>query len=75
MQFNKRASASLPRYEVCEMALAHAVGNKAEAAYRRADLFAKSSELMEAWPHIARRLMLTCFDLLRARRSKIRVER
>jgi integrase len=36
-------------HEVCEMALAHTIGNKAEAAYRRGDLFAKRRKLMEAW--------------------------
>ena len=36
-------------HEVCEMALAHAIGNKAEAAYRRGDLFDKRRKLMEAW--------------------------
>ena len=35
--------------EVVEMALAHAVGDKVEAAYRRGDLFKKRRELMEAW--------------------------
>jgi integrase len=35
--------------EVCEAALAHMVENKAEAAYRRGDLFAKRCKLMEAW--------------------------
>ena len=35
--------------EVVEMALAHAIGNKAEAAYRRGDLFEKRRKLMEAW--------------------------
>jgi integrase len=35
--------------EVVEMALAHAVGSKVEAAYRRGDLFAKRRELMDAW--------------------------
>ena len=35
--------------EVVEMALAHAIGNKVEAAYRRGDLFAKRHRLMEAW--------------------------
>ena len=35
--------------EVCEAALAHMVENKAEAAYRRGDLFAKRRKLMEAW--------------------------
>ena len=36
-------------HEVCEMALAHAIANKAEAAYRRGDLFDKRRKLMEAW--------------------------
>ena len=35
--------------EVREMALAHAVGNKVEEAYRRGDLFQKRRFLMEAW--------------------------
>jgi integrase len=36
-------------HEVCEMALAHAIGNKAEAAYRRGDLFDKRRRLMVDW--------------------------
>lgn len=36
-------------HEVCEMALAHTIPNKAEAAYRRGDLFDKRRALMEAW--------------------------
>jgi len=35
--------------EVCEMALAHAIKDKTEAAYRRGDLFEKRRELMFAW--------------------------
>jgi integrase len=35
--------------EVREMALAHAVSDKVEAAYRRGDLFEKRRELAEAW--------------------------
>ena len=35
--------------EVVEMALAHAVADKVEAAYRRGDLFDKRRRLMEAW--------------------------
>ncbi|WP_328805080.1 tyrosine-type recombinase/integrase [Stappia albiluteola] len=35
--------------DVCEMALAHTIPNKAEAAYRRGDLLEKRRELMEAW--------------------------
>lgn len=36
-------------HEVCEMALAHVIGNKAEAAYRRGDLFEKRRRLMDDW--------------------------
>ena len=39
---------NLPR-EVAEMALAHAVENRVEAAYRRGDLLAKRRDLMEQW--------------------------
>jgi integrase len=35
--------------EVVEMALAHAISNKVEAAYRRGDLFEKRRRLMDAW--------------------------
>lgn len=35
--------------EVVEMALAHVVGNKVEAAYRRGDLFEKRRQLMAEW--------------------------
>jgi len=37
--------------EVREMALAHAVGDRVEAAYRRGDLFEKRRQLAEAWAH------------------------
>lgn len=36
-------------HEVCEMALAHAISNQSEAAYRRGDLFDKRRKLMDAW--------------------------
>jgi integrase len=39
---------NFPR-EVCEMALAHTIENRVEAAYRRGDLFEKRRELMDAW--------------------------
>jgi integrase len=39
---------SFPR-EVAEMALAHAIGDKVEAAYRRGYLFEQRSRLMAAW--------------------------
>jgi hypothetical protein len=35
--------------EVCEAALAHVIENKAEAAYRRGDLFDKRRKVMETW--------------------------
>lgn len=35
--------------EVAEMALAHVVGNKVEAAYRRGDLFERRKLLMQDW--------------------------
>lgn len=49
--------------EVVEMALAHALGSKTEAAYRRGDLFEKRRRLMGAWaefcgkPAVTRRMV------------------
>jgi integrase len=39
--------------EVRSMALAHAVGDKTEAAYRRSDLFGKRQQLADAWANFA----------------------
>ncbi|HVC37761.1 MAG TPA: site-specific integrase, partial [Gammaproteobacteria bacterium] len=39
---------NFPRH-VCEQALAHTIGDKVEAAYRRGDLFQKRRLLMVAW--------------------------
>jgi integrase len=39
---------NFPR-EVCEMALAHSIKDKTEAAYRRGDLFSKRAALMAEW--------------------------
>ena len=39
---------NIPR-EVAEMALAHTIENRTEAAYRRGDLLAKRRELMDLW--------------------------
>jgi integrase len=36
-------------HEVCEMALAHTIKSKTEAAYRRGDLFDKRRHLMADW--------------------------
>ncbi len=35
--------------EVAEMALAHTIGDRVEAAYRRGDLFEKRRRLMDEW--------------------------
>ena len=35
--------------DVAELALAHSIGDKVEAAYRRGDLFEKRRNLMDAW--------------------------
>jgi integrase len=35
--------------DVAEMALAHAIGDKVEAAYRRGDLFEKRRRMMASW--------------------------
>ena len=39
--------------EVAEMALAHAIENKVEAAYRRGDLFATRTKMMNQWASFA----------------------
>jgi len=49
-------------HEVAEMALAHTVSDKVEAAYRRGDLFEKRRELMEDWARY-------CFKAASARNS------
>jgi integrase len=40
--------------EVVEMALAHSIDSKTEAAYRRGDLFEKRRRLMDAWTEFCR---------------------
>jgi integrase len=39
--------------DVAEMALAHTIGDKVEAAYRRGDLFAKRTKMMSDWAKFA----------------------
>jgi len=43
------AEATAFPHHVAEMALAHTIGDKVEAAYRRGDLFKKRQQLMAAW--------------------------
>jgi integrase len=54
---------------VVEMALAHAVGNDVEAAYRRGDLFLKRRRLMEAWADYCGKPVAAVGDLKAARAS------
>jgi integrase len=49
---------NFPR-EVAEAALAHVVGDKVEAAYRRGDLFLKRRQLMDAWARFCWRVAST----------------
>ena len=42
--------------DVAEMALAHAIGDKVEAAYRRGDLFDKRRRLMAEWATFCRKV-------------------
>lgn len=42
--------------EVAEMALAHTIGDKVEAAYRRGDLFDKRRKMMSDWASFAARV-------------------
>ena len=54
--------------EVAEMALAHAVDDKVEAAYRRGDLFDKRRRLMNAWAEFCAKPPTT--DAVMALRSR-----
>jgi integrase len=46
---------NIPR-DVAEMALAHAIGDKTEAAYRRGELMKKRTAMMEQWARFVRTL-------------------
>lgn len=48
-------STNYPR-DVAEMALAHSIGDKVEAAYRRGDLFEKRRRMMKEWGKFSRRV-------------------
>jgi integrase len=55
--------------ELLEMALAHTIGNKVEAAYRRGDLFEKRMKLMKDWEKYCERGSVNnVVELNRARR-------
>jgi integrase len=55
---------SFPNH-VVEMALAHAITDGTEAAYRRGDLFEKRRKLMEAWANYCARAPADVLPLLR----------
>jgi integrase len=55
---------------VVEMALAHAIGDKVEAAYRRGDLFEKRRRLMEDWARYCARPAMTGDNVLAIRGAK-----
>ena len=56
------------------MALAHAIGNKVEAAYRRGDLFEKRRRLMAEWAKFCARIKRAADGQGRADRAS-RIER
>lgn len=55
--------------EVAEMALAHTIGDKVEAAYRRGDLFEKRRLMMRDWGKFTRQI-LTPGDVVPIQRKK-----
>lgn len=56
--------------EVVEMALAHTIKDKTEAAYRRGNLLAKRRKLMEAWVAYLSAEVATVTDLAAAREAR-----
>lgn len=56
--------------EVAEMALAHAIGDAVEAAYRRGDLFEKRRALMEAWAGFCRNESAVVIPIADSKRRK-----
>lgn len=53
--------------EVCEMALAHVVSNKVEAAYRRGDLVEKRRRLMDEWSRYCKKPLKDQSKIIRIR--------
>ena len=50
-------------WEVCELALAHVVGDNTERAYMRSDLFERRRELMQAWANFCTSATVTVTPL------------
>jgi hypothetical protein len=51
------------------MALAHAIEDKVEAAYRRGDLFDKRRRLMEAWADFCAKAMKSAGSVVTLRQA------
>ena len=58
------AEATAHPRDVCEMALAHAIANKSEAAYRRGDLLEKRRLLMADWAAFCAKPSLKAVDIM-----------
>lgn len=58
-------------HEVCEMALAHTIGNKAEAAYRRGDLLDKRRRLIDDWASFCANGCSTADNVMPIRRGQV----
>jgi integrase len=56
--------------DVVEMALAHAIGNKVEAAYRRGDLFEKRARLMADWARYCGTVHLSADNVVELRKAQ-----
>lgn len=54
---------------VVEMALAHVIGDKVEAAYRRGDLFDKRRKLMADWAKFCSTKLVTAADVIPLRKA------
>jgi integrase len=55
--------------EIVEMAIAHAIDGKVEAAYRRGDLFDKRRRLMDAWAEFCAKKVDQAGTVLRLRQA------
>jgi integrase len=57
--------------DVVEMALAHTIGNKVEAAYRRGDLFEKRARLMADWATFCGTVQAPADNVVSIKRARI----
>ena len=57
--------------QVAEMALAHSIGDKVEAAYRRGDLFQKRTRMMADWAAFCGKIHTKAADVIPINRSVV----